>query len=143
MDQTIQWIFNKRAGEYLQIVISASRSLSDLSQQDVVDVCLRELGELLPAVHKARLLRSVVIRENTATFSPEPGCDRWRPQTATSIRNLLLAGDFTQTGWPATMEGAVRSGYRAAEAILAMEGRRVSLVKPDLPPSGLARWFAR
>ena len=143
VDQTIQWIFNKRAGEYLQIVISASRSLSDRSQQDVVDVCLRELGELLPAVRKARLLRSVVIRENTATFSPEPDCDRWRPQTTTSIRNLLLAGDWTQTGWPATMEGAVRSGYRAAEAILDMEGRRVSLVKPDLPPSGLARWFAR
>jgi squalene-associated FAD-dependent desaturase len=143
VDQTIQWIFNKRSGEYLQIVISASRSLSDLSQQSIVELCLRELGELLPAVRKATLVRSVVIRENTATFSPEPDSDRWRPQAATPLANLLLAGDWTQTGWPATMEGAVRSGYRAAEAILQLEGRSASLLKPDLPPSGVARWFAR
>jgi zeta-carotene desaturase len=143
VDQTIQWIFNKRAGEYLQIVISASRNLSDLSQQEVTDLCLQELGKLLPGIRKARLMRSVVVRENSATFSPEPGCDRWRPQTRTSVRNLLLAGDWTRTGWPATMEGAVRSGYHAAEAILEMEGRPSPVVKPDLPATGLARWFAR
>jgi squalene-associated FAD-dependent desaturase len=143
VDQTIQWIFNKRAGEYLQIVISASRNLSDLAQQEVVDLCLREMNKLLPGMGKARLVRSVVIRENTATFSPEPGCDQWRPQTRTPVRNLLLAGDWTRTGWPATMEGAVRSGYRAAEVLLEMEGRPVSVVKPDLPPTGLARWFSK
>jgi uncharacterized protein with NAD-binding domain and iron-sulfur cluster len=142
VDQTIQWIFNKRAGEYLQIVISASRNLSDLSQQEVADLCLQEMGKLLPGIRKARLIRSVVIRENTATFSPEPGCDQWRPQTQTPVRNLLLAGDWTQTGWPATMEGAVRSGYRAAETILEMEGRPSSVMKPDLSATGLARWFA-
>jgi squalene-associated FAD-dependent desaturase len=141
VDQTIQWIFNKRAGEYLQIVISASRTLSGLSQQEIVDLCLRELGQLLPGSRQARLLRSVVIRENAATFSPVPGCDQWRPQARTPIHNLLLAGDWTQTGWPATMEGAVRSGYRAAELILEMEGRPASLIKPDLPPTGFARWF--
>jgi squalene-associated FAD-dependent desaturase len=143
VDQTIQWIFNKRAGEYLQIVISASRNLSDLAQQEVVDLCLREMNKLLPGMRKAQLMRSVVIRENTATFSPEPGCDRWRPQTRTPVRNLLLAGDWTRTGWPATMEGAVRSGYRAAEVILEMEGRPASVVKPDLPPTGFARWFSK
>jgi uncharacterized protein with NAD-binding domain and iron-sulfur cluster len=143
VDQTIQWIFNKRDGEYLQIVISASRNLSDLSQQDVVDLCLREMDKLLPGMRKAQLVRSVVIRENSATFSPEPGCDQWRPQTRTPVRNLLLAGDWTRTGWPATMEGAVRSGYRAAEIVLEMEGRPTSVVKPDLPPTGLARWFSK
>jgi zeta-carotene desaturase len=141
VDQTIQWIFNKQAGEYLQIVISASRNLSPLSQQEIVDLCMKELAALLPAVRKATVVRSVVVRENAATFSPEPGCDQWRPEQKTTISNFVIAGDWTQTGWPATMEGAVRSGYRAAEAILEKEGRPVTLVKPDLPATGFARWF--
>jgi uncharacterized protein with NAD-binding domain and iron-sulfur cluster len=142
VDQTIQWIFNKREGEYLQIVISASRGLSSLSQQEVVDLCVHQTAALLPAVREAKLIRSIVVRENAATFSPEPGCDRWRPLQRTDIANFLVAGDWTQTGWPATMEGAVRSGYRAAEAILEREGRPAKLVKPDLPATGLARLFA-
>jgi zeta-carotene desaturase len=142
VDQTIQWIFNKRNGEYLQIVISASRNLSRLSQQDIANICVREMDALLPAVREAKLIRSVVVRENAATFSPEPGCDRWRPAQRTDIPNLLLAGDWTQTGWPATMEGAVRSGYLAAERILEKEGRPARLVKPDLAPTGFARLFA-
>jgi uncharacterized protein with NAD-binding domain and iron-sulfur cluster len=60
-----------------------------------------------------------VIKEVHATFSPEPGVDRWRPAQDAGLRNLFLAGDWTRTGWPATMEGAVRSGYLAAEAVLA------------------------
>jgi squalene-associated FAD-dependent desaturase len=143
VDQTIQWIFNKHAGEYLQIVISASRNLSRLSQHEIVDLCLKEVAALVPAVREAALVRSVVIRENAATFSPEPGCDQWRPQQETAVPNFLIAGDWTQTGWPATMEGAVRSGYRAAEAILKKEGRPAPLVKPDLPATGIARWFSR
>ncbi|HYR41632.1 MAG TPA: hydroxysqualene dehydroxylase HpnE, partial [Terriglobia bacterium] len=121
VDQTIQWIFN-RTGQYVQIVISASRALSNRSQQEIVEICRRELDDLLPAAGKARLLRAVVIRESAATFSPAPGCDRWRPSQQTSIRNLFLAVDWTRTGWPATMESAVRSGYQAAEAILSMDG---------------------
>ena len=141
VDQTIQWVFNKHAGEYLQIVISASRNLSPLSQQEIVDLCVKEVAALLPAVREAELVRSVVVRENSATFSPEPGCDQWRPQQQTAIPNFLIAGDWTQTGWPATMEGAVRSGYRAAEAILKNEGRPATFVKPDLPATGFSRWF--
>jgi uncharacterized protein with NAD-binding domain and iron-sulfur cluster len=117
--------------------------LRDRSQQDIVNLCRSELARLLPITNKSAMLRSVVIRENAATFSPEPGSDRWRPQQRTPIKNLFLAGDWTQTGWPATMEGAVRSGYRAAEAILAVEGRPANLVCPELPVSGLARWFSR
>jgi zeta-carotene desaturase len=142
LDQTIQWVFN-RTGQYLQIVISASHSLSHRSQQDIVELCRKELTRLIPAAGDAELLRSVVIRENAATFSPEPGCDRWRPAQRTPIRNLFLAGDWTQTGWPATMESAVRSGYQAAEAIHALEGRPVRLVQAELPVSGLARWLSR
>jgi uncharacterized protein with NAD-binding domain and iron-sulfur cluster len=151
VDHTIQWVFNKvpgrangdQAGHYLQIVISASHALSDRSQQEIIDICRRELCDLLPAAGEAKLMRAVVIRENSATFSPAPGCDRWRPSQRTTIRNLFLAGDWTQTGWPATMEGAVRSGYQAAEAILLAEGSHVRLVRPELPASGVARWFAR
>jgi len=152
MDQTIQWVFNKtklhrqdvsQPGQYLQIVVSASYGLSGRPQQEIVDLCRQELAQLIPATREAKLLRSVVIRENAATFSPEPGCDSWRPQQRTAIRNLLLAGDWTQTGWPATMESAVRSGYQAAEAILAQEGRPARLVQRELPATGLARWFAR
>ena len=151
-DQTIQWVFNKsklyrqeasQGGQYLQIVVSASYGLSQRPQQEIVELCRRELAQLIPATGKAKLLRAVVIRENAATFSPEPGCDNWRPHQRTTIRNLLLAGDWIQTAWPATMESAVRSGYQAAEAILAEEGRPARLLQRDLPATGLARWFAR
>jgi squalene-associated FAD-dependent desaturase len=142
VDHTIQWIFN-RTGRYVQIVISASRALSSMPQQEIVDMCRRELSDLLPATEGAQLTRSVVVRENSATFSPVPGSDRWRPSQKTSIPNLFLAGDWTQTGWPATMEGAVRSGYAAAEAICAASGNPARFLRPDLPATGVARWFAR
>jgi uncharacterized protein with NAD-binding domain and iron-sulfur cluster len=61
-----------------------------------------------------------------------PGVDHWRPVPASPLSNLFVAGDWTATGWPATMEGAVRSGYRAAEALLQRRGIRVRLVRPDL-----------
>src|SRR5262249_36896888 len=143
VDQTIQWIFNKsaladdpsvqndRSGQYLQVVISASRSLSDLSQPEIVDICQRELGDVVPRFREARLLRSVVVRENSATFSVEPGSDSWRPHAVTEVSNLFLAGDWTRTGWPATMESAVRSGYEAAEAVLRREGKPAHLIQPE------------
>jgi len=149
LDHTTQWIFNKtqlngsgsQPGQYLQLVISASRTLSNQSQQEIVALCRRELEQLLPAIASATIVRSVVIRENAATFSPRPGADVWRPGQRTNIRNLFLAGDWTQTGWPATMESAVRSGYQAAEAVLAEDGRPIKIVRPELPVTGLARWF--
>ena len=142
IDRTIQWIFN-RSKQYVQIVISASYELSHRSQQEIIDICRHELNDLLPAAKEASLLRAVVIRESAATFSPAPGCDRWRPSHETPVPNLFLAGDWTSTGWPATMESAVRSGYQAAEGILSREGSPLSLIRPELPPSGVARWFAR
>lgn len=142
VEGTIQWIFN-RSGQYIQIVISASHELSNRSQQEIIEICRRELNDLLPGAQGAQLQRAVVIRENSATFSPAPGCDQWRPSQKTMIRNLFLAGDWTSTGWPATMEGAVRSGYQAAQAILSMEGSAASLLRPELPPTGMSRWLAR
>jgi zeta-carotene desaturase len=141
VEGTIQWVFN-RTGQYVQIVISASHELSRCSQQEITDICRRELDNLLPAARGAQLQRSIVVRESTATFSPAPGCEEWRPPQETTVSNLFLAGDWTKTGWPATMESAVRSGYQAAEGILRMVGAPASLLRPELPPGGLARWFA-
>jgi uncharacterized protein with NAD-binding domain and iron-sulfur cluster len=101
------------------------------------------LLEILPEARVAKLLKATVIKETAATFSPEPGSDRWRPSQSTPLANLFLAGDWTATGWPATMEGAVRSGYLAAEAILSVVGERRKLVRPDLPAQGLARFLAQ
>ena len=78
------------------------------------------------------MLRARVVTEHAATFSAVPGVDRWRPPQATPLPNLFLAGDWTLTGWPATMEGAVRSGYLAAEALLHRAGITATCVQPDL-----------
>jgi uncharacterized protein with NAD-binding domain and iron-sulfur cluster len=73
-----------------------------------------------------------VVTEHAATFSAVPGVDRWRPPQASPLGNLFVAGDWTATGWPATMEGAVRSGYLAAEALLARVDRKERLIQPEL-----------
>ena len=115
LDRTMQWFFNKHAGRYLQVVVSASRSLVEMPRQDVIDLALRELGEFLPLVREARLEKAHVVKEVRATFSAKPGLER--PGAASRVPRLFFAGDWIDTGWPATMEGAVRGGYLAAEAI--------------------------
>lgn len=155
LETVTQWIFNKsflygnaggndnRSGQYLQLVISASYHLLQKPRQEIVDQCLKELRQALPAAKEAVLVKATVIKEAAATLSPEPGVDRLRPKQQSPIRNLFLAGDWTDTGWPATMEGAVRSGYLAAEAILAADGSPRKLVQPDLPVEGFSRLWAR
>ena len=156
LDTTTQWIFNKtalygsangagagaRGGQYLQLVISASYDLMQKSRQEIIDLCLKEVRQALPAAREAQLVKATVIKEAAATFTPEPGCDRWRPKQETSVRGLFLAGDWTDTGWPATMEGAVRSGYLAAEAVLRVAGAPQRFLQPDLAPDGLVGLFA-
>ncbi len=131
-----QWLFNRgqsSPGEhYVQVVVSAAREFRGLGHEEVQRRIVEELASLFPEARKARLLRGRVVTEHAATFSVVPGVDRWRPSQASPIRNLLLAGDWTNTGWPATMEGAVRSGYLAAEALLERQGRHVRLLQPDL-----------
>jgi squalene-associated FAD-dependent desaturase len=153
LDRTTQWVFNKSrlygngvekdGGQYLQLVISASYDLVPRSRQEIIALCHREMTEVFPAVRGAVLRKATVVKETAATFSPEPGCDRWRPAQRSPLKNLFLAGDWTATGWPATMEGAVRSGYLAAEAILAAAGNPQKLVRPDLPVQGLVRFCVR
>ena len=155
LDSTTQWIFNKTflygggnsaeagAGQYLQLVISASYGLVQRPRQEIVDECLAEVRRVLPAAREAQLVKSTVIKETAATFSPEPGCDLWRPPSVSPINGLFLAGDWTATGWPATMEGAVRSGYLAAEAITAADDNPRAFLRPDLPVEGISKLLAK
>ncbi|MBI1355585.1 MAG: NAD(P)-binding protein [Acidobacteria bacterium] len=115
LDRTMQWMF-RRGESYVQCVVSASRDLLPLSQAEIVERACSDLREFFPQAAKARLVRSHVIKEVRATYSVKPGLEASRPGAVTKIPNVFLAGDWTDTGWPATMEGAVRSGYKAAEA---------------------------
>jgi squalene-associated FAD-dependent desaturase len=130
------WVFNRgevAPGEfYLQVVKSAVRDARDGGNAKLGAEIVGELGRLFPPVREAKLLRSKVVTEHAATFSAVPGVDRWRPPQASPVPNLAVAGDWTATGWPATMEGAVRSGYLAAEVVLARAGRPEQLLQPDL-----------
>lgn len=131
-----QWVFNRgevAPGEhYLQVVVSAARPLKGVGRDEITRLIAEELANLYPAVRSANVLRTKVVTEHSATFSAVPGVDAFRPPQATPSPGLYLAGDYTATGWPATMEGAVRSGYLAAEAVLSAVGRPARLVQPDL-----------
>ncbi|MBS1876272.1 MAG: FAD-dependent oxidoreductase [Acidobacteria bacterium] len=132
LDRTIQWMFNKDRGRYLQLVVSASRSLTPMSRADVIALAVRELAEFFPTVAAAKLEKAHVVKEVRATFSAKPGLERLRPESRTAIRGLYLAGDWTRSGWPATMEGAVRSGYLAAEALAEADRRPQRFLLPDI-----------
>jgi len=133
-----------REGSYIELVVSSSKSLIEKSRSEIVDLVLGEVREFFPAAHQATLVKSAVIKEVNATYSPRPGIDAHRPVTGTAWPRVFLAGDWTATGWPATMEGAVRSGYLAAEAVLrAAGGPTHRFISPDLPATGLMRLFAR
>lgn len=161
LDRTIQWMFHKSlllekhpvatsnpgngAGEreerpsYVELVISASKSLIEKSRQEIIDLALSELREFFPAAREAMLVKATVIKEVNATFSPKPGIDRYRPTSPTPWPHIFLAGDWTATGWPATMEGAVRSGYMAATEISRRAGTERNFLSADLPSAGLMR----
>ncbi|MGA2643428.1 MAG: hydroxysqualene dehydroxylase HpnE [Candidatus Sulfotelmatobacter sp.] len=155
LDRTVQWMFHKSrllstrvaadsepGGSYIELVVSASKSLIDQSRPEIVDLALKEVREFFPAARDARLVKSTVIKEVHATYSPRPGIDAYRPPQTTAWPRVFLAGDWTATGWPATMEGAVRSGYLAAEALLRAAGMKRKFLTPDLPPSGFMRLFS-
>ena len=153
LDRTIQWMFHKSrliearetgngGGSYIELVVSCSRSLVEKSKAEIVDMAIKEVQEFFPAAHEAKLLKSTVIKEVHATYSPRPGMDEQRPKPVTVWPRVFLAGDWTATGWPATMEGAVRSGYLAAEALARFAGnKRNKFLVPDLPASGLMKLF--
>ncbi len=163
LDRTIQWMFHKTMfhhdetrtvatnksipyqasseGSYIELVISASKTLVEKSRQEVLDLAMKELAEFFPGVKEAKLLKATVIKEIYATYSVQPGLDQYRPGPKTEWPRLFLSGDWIATGWPATMEGAVRSGYLAAEAITNSTGEPKKFLAPDLRAKGLMRLF--
>lgn len=151
LDRTIQWMFHKsrlqnrvdnNGASYLELVVSSSKALVDRSRPEIVELALRELAEFFPRVREANLLKATVIKEVHATYSPRPGVDLNRPRPETIWPRVFLAGDWTATGWPATMEGAVRSGYLAAQSLARVAGQRsATFLVPDLPASGFMRLF--
>ncbi len=138
-----QWIFARPteapAEHYYQVVISASRGLAGRNRDEIACEVHRELSAIWPEARAARLLRARVVTEHGAVFSVRPGLDLLRPAQETSLPGVVLAGDWTSTGWPATMEGAVRSGYLAAESVLRSVGRDEHILMPDLSRGLLAR----
>ena len=126
-------------GQYLQVVISASYDLLGHDRNSIRDMVLRDLEGIWPSAKEARLVRSWVVTEHGATFAVRPGVEALRPCQRTPIDGLFLAGDWTDTGWPATMEGAVRSGYLASQAILSDLECPTRLVVRDAEPEWLAK----
>lgn len=154
LDRTIQWMFQKSKlqpqrqqensqGSYIELVVSSSKPLVEMGRQEIIDLALRELDEFFPAAKTATLLKATVVKEVHATYSALPGSDSYRPNSRSPWPRIFLAGDWTATGWPATMEGAVRSGYRAAEAAAASAGIQQQFSVLDLPAKGLMKLFVR
>ena len=124
VDSPIQFVFDRTAssgvteGQCLVVSLSAADEEFSRGSSELVATMLRALGELLPAARSARLLDAVVTRERAATFRGTPGSGAMRPSAATTVSGVFLAGAWCATGWPATMEGAVRSGNAAARQAL-------------------------
>jgi zeta-carotene desaturase len=153
LDRTIQWMFHKSKfhddkenasdGSYIELVVSASKSLVQKSREEILEMATRELAEFFPAVKEAKVMKAAVIKEIYATYSVLPGLNKFRPAAETPWPGIFLAGDWTATGWPATMEGAVRSGYLAAEALTQGRAQPQKFMVPDLPATGLAKLIVR
>jgi squalene-associated FAD-dependent desaturase len=148
LDTRIQWMFAKsrirrwpvERGSYIELVISASWPELEMGREEILASALQELELFFPAVKTAKLIKSGVLKEARATFSVTPGLDSFRPNQTTEWPGLYLAGDWTATEWPSTMEGAVRSGRLAAGALM---GDRARFMAPEAPAQGLMRWLSR
>lgn len=157
MQSPVHWIFNKGverdpgtglAGcQHLHGVVSAAHELVDQSAQGILAMAVEEVRKALagrPGGAEARLVHGRVIKEKRATFAATPVADSLRPAARGEIENLFLAGDWCRTGWPATMEGAVRSGFLAAQGVLGSEGEEgAGALEPDLPMGSWYRMLAR
>jgi zeta-carotene desaturase len=147
LDREIHWLYNKGRlqpwrevkGSYVELVVSASREFAQLTREQAIAQAVRELAEFFPAVPTAKLEKAALVKEMGATFGVPPGIDASRPTSVSPWANCFLAGDWTATGWPSTMESAARSGHLAAEAICKSIGEPRAILAPDLKPKGLMR----
>jgi uncharacterized protein with NAD-binding domain and iron-sulfur cluster len=120
----VQWFFDRtgtsglRSGQYLAVTVSAADPIIDEPSRSVQQRYVAELARLLPAADRATVVDAFVTRERRATFRQAAGTASLRPGPQSGLSGIWLAGAWTATGWPDTMEGAVRSGITAAEAVL-------------------------
>jgi zeta-carotene desaturase len=150
LDTRIQWMFNKsriRRSEtgkhYYELVISASHAELKKTREEILSSAIAELNMFFPAAREARVVRAGVLKEARATYSVTPGLERFRPEPDAWGERLYLAGDWTKTGWPSTMEGAARSGRIAAERVAEAAGGKRQFLTPELPARGLMGLLAR
>ncbi|MBI3111680.1 MAG: FAD-dependent oxidoreductase [Ignavibacteriales bacterium] len=141
LDSRVHWVFNKSrilasrkeegrlqmaegrlqktdGRQYVSLVISGASGYVEMEKEEIVRIALEDLRYVFPEVGHAKLVHSLVVKEKRATFSPTPWVESLRPSSQTRLQNLFLAGDWTNTGYPATIEGAVMSGRKAAELIV-------------------------
>jgi zeta-carotene desaturase len=146
LDREIHWMYNQsrlqgRGGNYIELVVSATRAFAALPREAAIDRARRELAEFFPLVNGAKLEKVALVKEVRATFGVPPGIDASRPSAISPWSNLFLAGDWVRTGWPSTMESAARSGHLAAEAVCFGAGEPRTILDDDLKPTGLMRFF--
>jgi squalene-associated FAD-dependent desaturase len=144
LDREIHWLYNQsvlqgRGGNYIELVVSATRGFAALSREEAIAQALRELAEFFPIVKEAKVEKVALVKEMRATFGVPPGIDAARPGSASPWPNLFLAGDWVQTGWPSTMESAARSGHLAAEAVCSAIWEPRRFLDADLKPRGFMR----
>jgi len=150
LDREIHWLYNKSRlqpwrggkGGYVELVVSAARGFAERPSEEAIAQAVGELAEFFPLAASARLEKAVRVKEMRATFGVPPGIDASRPTSVSPWPNCFLAGDWTATGWPSTMESAARSGHLAAEAVCAGIKAPRSFLYPDLKPRGLMRLMA-
>ena len=125
LNSPVQWVFNRTRiqgqtdddGQYLCISVSGAWDFVNRPKDELRDLFIREMERLFPKARGAGVLRVLIVKQPEATFRCTPGASAHRPSQVTPIPNLFLAGEWTDTGWPSTMEGAVRSGVFAADAL--------------------------
>ena len=129
VDSPLQWVFNKTSmrgdkgdsGQYLCISLSGAWQYADMPKQEIREMFLDEMKSVFPRARDAQVERLLIVKQPRATFRSVPGVEAHRLPSATPISNLFLAGEWVDTGWPGTMEGAVRSGRTAAQALSTRE----------------------
>jgi len=147
LDREIHWMYNQsrlqvgRGGHYIELVVSATRAFAALPRDEAIKQALAELAEFFPRVREAKLEKVALVKEVRATFGVPPGIDAARPTAISPWPHCFLAGDWSATGWPSTMESAARSGHLAAEALCLLIGETRTFLEPDLKPEGLMRFI--
>ena len=135
VDSPLQWVFNRNSitgaapsegGQLVTVSVSAAWQYIDLSREELAQKFIEEMAAVFPEAREGTVLEVKVVKQREATFRCQPGVNRIRPGPVTPIPNLFLAGEWTNTGWPSTMESAVRSGYSAARAVIRNSGLEVN-----------------